>query len=213
MASGREIEVQRGRLLAVLAGVVAMLPESPVLRRAAYLAVLSILRPAESAARRLIAILAHGLVVKPGPDKAPPSVPITRKGSARSSVFPLFDPRTYPGPKAGRRSAPGGGPRMTEIGRDRHVAGVVPGGVNSEDAVAIDALLRRVAALRHALDDLPKQARRLARIFARRKAKWLRVMRPGRPPGHRDRGRREVDEILADCQWFALEALREPVPP
>ena len=217
MASEAEIEGQRGRLVVVLAAVGAMLAgvSGGMLRRAVLLNVLSILRPAESAARRLIAILAHGLVVKPGVARAMPEggIPSGQGARGRAPVFRLFDPRKYPKPPSGRMSAPGNGPGITEIGVDAHRAYAAPGPVGPDDMVGAAAVFRRVAALRAALDDLPKQARRLARSFAKGRAKWLRVMRPGRPPGHRARGIRPVDEVLADCQWFALEALREKVPP
>ena len=217
MASEAEIEGQRGRLVAILATVGAMLSGFPgaALRRAVLLSVLSVLRPAESAARRLIAILAHDLVVKPGTARAMPPGGIPRGDGSdeRPPVFRLFDPRKHPKPATGRMSAPGAGPRVTEIGRDAHRAYTPAPPVSPGDEVDATAVMRRIAALQGALDDLPKQARRLARVFARGRAKWLRVMRPGRPPGHRSRGIRPVDEVLADCHWFALEALREKVPP
>ncbi len=85
-----------------------------------------------------------------------------------------------------------------------------------EDLVSAARLNRRLAALRNALDDLPKQARRMARVEAKREAarsqtgKYIRPMRPGKPPGHRDRKRHPVDFVLADCHALALYVL---VPP
>jgi hypothetical protein len=33
-------------------------------------------------------------------------------------------------------------------------------------------------------------------------------MRPGRPPGHRQKPSHEVDEVLKECHWLAWEAMR-----
>jgi hypothetical protein len=71
----------------------------------------------------------------------------------------------------------------------------------------------RLEAVKLALDDLPGQARRLVRLRARRKktpklSTW--PMRPGRPPGSRKRGVRDVDRVLAECHSLASDAI-EPV--
>ena len=60
-----------------------------------YRAVLRILRPAESALRRLIVVAARGLVVKPmvsRPRKAGAAKP-RKKGTERLPSFQLFDPQ------------------------------------------------------------------------------------------------------------------------
>ena len=206
------IRVQRGLLLRIVAGLVAMLPEADThtVTRSVRLVLFGILRPAEAAARRLIALLAHDMVVMPGASRALPAGGIPRGSGGRRPVFRLFDPRKHPGPVPVRKSAPGVGPRVTAIGLEKHVAAGPARPLLSDDPVDVRSARGRVLALRAALDDLPKQARRLARTFARGKTKWRRVMRPGRPPGYRHRGRRMVDEVLADCQYVALEALREP---
>ncbi|MEQ1522578.1 MAG: hypothetical protein ABL936_15015 [Aestuariivirga sp.] len=57
-------------------------------------AVLRVLRPAESAVRRLVVIAARGLVVKVAPSRPMPKGQIIGKGGAsRSSSFKLFDTR------------------------------------------------------------------------------------------------------------------------
>jgi hypothetical protein len=64
-------------------------------------------------------------------------------------------------------------------------------------------------ALRRALADVPRQARRLFRARARRhKVPSLRLqspMRPGRPPGHRKVPTHDVDHVLAECHWLARD--------
>ena len=71
-------------------------------------------------------------------------------------------------------------------------------------------LARRLQALKSALDDLPRQARRMARWRVRREAakapKFKSPLRPGPPPGHRKKPIHEVDEVLAECHWLAWEA-------
>ncbi len=77
-------------------------------------------------------------------------------------------------------------------------------------------LHRRLQAVKSALDDLPRQARRLVRLEERRKAtpdlaldvKFKSPLRPGRPPGYRKKPIHEVDEILADCDDLAWEAMK-----
>jgi hypothetical protein len=70
-----------------------------------------------------------------------------------------------------------------------------------------DTLLRRLAALRDALENLPRQARRLVRALARRnnspRLKFRMPVRPGPPPGHRRKPRLEIDTVLHDCHWLA----------
>jgi hypothetical protein len=74
-------------------------------------------------------------------------------------------------------------------------------------------LIRRFLALTDALQDIPRQALRLARWQARpkeerRPERWS-PLRVGRPPGFRQRAKHEVDEILKDCDWLA----RNVMPP
>ncbi|HUQ37258.1 MAG TPA: hypothetical protein VM144_12865, partial [Aestuariivirga sp.] len=68
-------------------------------------------------------------------------------------------------------------------------------------------LTRRLQALKLALDDLPRQAKRLARWRVRREnaktPKFKSPLRPGRPPGHRREPTHEVDEILTECHELA----------
>ena len=61
-----------------------------------------------------------------------------------------------------------------------------------------------------ALDNLPRQARRLLRAMARDQSRRRRLagpLRPGRAPGWRKRAQFEIDSILHQCDWLAREAL------
>ncbi|MGE3832642.1 MAG: hypothetical protein AB7F76_16750, partial [Parvibaculaceae bacterium] len=82
---------------------------------------------------------------------------------------------------------------------------------DEEDPVADDTvnavpLCRRLAAIRGALEDLRRQARRYARWRARplgaRRPQRTTSLRPGLPPGRR-KPTHEVDGILARCHWLA----------
>jgi hypothetical protein len=72
-------------------------------------------------------------------------------------------------------------------------------------------LCRRLAAIKLALDDLPRQARRYARWRARplaaRRPKLFSTLRPGAPPGFRKQSTHEVQAILTECQWLAHTVL------
>jgi hypothetical protein len=78
--------------------------------------------------------------------------------------------------------------------------------------VNAERLSRRLQALKSALDDLPRQAMRLARWRQRRQAspdhKFLSPLRPGHPPGYRRKPIHEIDEVLAECDFLACEALK-----
>jgi hypothetical protein len=71
---------------------------------------------------------------------------------------------------------------------------------------------RRLEALKLALADLPRQARRLVRLQARReKVPSLCLkspLRPGRPPGYRRKPNHDVDHVLAECHALARDAER-----
>ena len=75
-----------------------------------------------------------------------------------------------------------------------------------------ERLSRRLQALKSALEDLPRQARRMARWRVRREAakapKFKSPLRPGQPPGHRRKPTHEIDEVLTECHWLAWEAMK-----
>ena len=180
------------------------------LPRHVHLAILNLLRPAEAIVRRIIVMAAHGLEVAP-PVRAGPVGPIPRgKGqNDRIPAFPLFDPRKAVGPR--RKTAPGYGPRVWVIGGENDPAFQKPA-PKPDDPVSAARLCRRVLSLKAALENIPRQARRLVRALARTSCKWQKPMRPGRPPGHKARGKDAIDEILASSQEMALIAILHPKP-
>ncbi len=167
------------------------------------------LRPAESALRRLIVIAAHGLVVKPAlPRPMPEGLVIKGKGVGRKS-FQLFDPRKSfsfirienplivmvkththnPFNLFDQMYWPK--PKLQTIDKTDHLSG-------------------RLTALKHALETIPRQAVRLARWTAKRVSlpnpKFTHALRPGYPPGHRTKPKMEVDYILKECHALAWDS-------
>ena len=180
-------------------------------------AVLRVLRPAESAMRRLIVIAARGLVAKPAPSRPMPQGLIGRGGRKRLS-FQLFDPRkNFASPR--RRRFTRNPPRIHIFGSDPTVASLwaarrpIADPVSPPDGlVGAARLTRRLQALKFALEDLPRQARRLARWRVRREnapsPKFRSPLRPGHPPGHHRKPVHEVDEVLAECHGLACDAMK-----
>lgn len=177
-----------------------------------YRAVLGILRPAESAVRRLIVVAARGLVVKPRAVRpAPAKLIIQGKGQGRLS-FQLFDPRMRQpdvdcyhearGPKFQPRI------RFVDVAADPRIALFRPPAPAPlpEDGVNAMPLSRRLAAIRRALEDLPRQAMRYARWRAKDTAARRPALRPGPPPGLRRTSGHEVHDILSECHWLARPA-------
>ena len=68
-------------------------------------------------------------------------------------------------------------------------------------------LIRRLMAITDALQDIPRHAMRLARWQSQpveeRHPPRSSPLRPGRPPGFRQRAKHEVDDILKECHWLA----------
>lgn len=180
-------------------------------------AVLRLLRPAESAMRRLIVIAARGVLVKVAASRPmPKGLKIEKGDRIRLPAFQLFDTRKYfPELSQRRIRYTKNPPRIHFFPYDnlvplpRPVAEPAP---PPDGLVSATRLCRRLQALKSALDDLPRQARRMARWRVRREAakapKFKSPLRPGPPPGHRKRQIHPVDEILADCHGLALEALK-----
>jgi hypothetical protein len=108
-------------------------------------------------------------------------------------------------------------PRILFFGPDSRIDDLWPRPVAvppppSDGLVNAQRISRRLQALKLALDDLPRQARRMARWRARREtmpnAKFKSPLRPGPPPGRRKRHIHPIDEILADCHALAWDAMK-----
>ena len=182
------------------------------LPRRLHRAVLSLLRPAEAAARRLIIVAARGIVVAlppARPRKPEPAQSILRRGvgtgivmprcfrplaglshtAPRTLALPLFDPLPRWGAPPPRRAA-SGFPRISIPGLTQRFP--VPRAPSSDDPIDAAHLALRLGALASALDDLPREARRFARWKARRdralgagRIHRVTPLRGGRPPGGR----------------------------
>ncbi len=160
-------------------------------------AVLRVLRPAESAVRRLIIVAARGLVVKLASSCPMPRGHRTGKASGASRpAFKLCDKRIF-------------FPELSMCLRRPPVMAPAP---PRDGLINAKRLAQRLQALRLALEDLPRQARRMARWRVRREAetapKFIYPLRPGKPPGHRRKLTHEVDHVLKECHGLAWEAMR-----
>jgi hypothetical protein len=218
----RAIERNSDALKGIVEALFAMLGlagDATVARipRSVHSAVLRVLRPAESAMRRLIVIAARGLVVKLKPAASRP-MPAGAIGKGRASrpSFQLFDPRkNFAELRQHHRKFTRNPPRIHFFPYDtlRPVRPPAADPAPPPDAlVNSERLSRRLQALKLALDDLPRQARRLARWRLRREnakaSKFTSPLRPGPPPGHRRKPVHEVDEVLAECHWLAWDAMK-----
>ena len=221
----RNSEALKG-IVEVLFAMLGLVGEATVERipHAVHRAVLRVLHPAESAVRRLIVTVARGLVVKAVPSRPmPKGAVITGKGKTSRVSFKLFDPRKHfkelREGKPKRRKMPriyffGPDPRVAAIWASQRPAVVAaPTPPPEPDGlVSPEPLARRLVALKSALENLPRQAKRLARWRLRRASnpnvKFKSPIRPGPPPGHRKKKVHEIDEVLAECHWLAWEAMR-----
>jgi hypothetical protein len=202
----RAIERNSLALKAIVATLFAMLGrggQDVLIRR--------ILGPAESAVRRLIVIAARGLVVKPVALRPMPKLPVA-KGRSAHAAFRLFDP-VHTFASCFREAGPAILPRIHVFGADPRVAALWA--ARPAPAPASDKpprLIVRLHAIKSALDDLQRQARRLARWRMKRQNdpgfKFKSPLRPGPPPGHRRRKTHEIDDILTECHGLARDALR-----
>ncbi|WP_442577529.1 hypothetical protein ACSBOB_18300 [Mesorhizobium sp. ASY16-5R] len=174
------------RILASLVALVGMAEGAPTLPRQLYLVILRLLRPAESATRRLIIAAARGIVVnlpplrprkpkpaiKRGPRAFMPTGPKKRRRPASCILsLPLLDPLRTPSFWTGRarRTAPASLPRILSLDFDAPFH-PLPAPPSSDKPVDAARLGRRLEALGRALDDLPGQAKRFARWKARNDA-------------------------------------------
>ncbi len=158
------------------------------LPRHLHRAILRLLRPAESAVRRLVIVVARGLVVTlpaPRPRKARPASIFLRKPGGTGILMPRgHRPSARPVPRALalplldplrrsvrlRRPVASGIPRISLPGviAPSHITPRRPPA--PDDPLDATRLALRLRALGAALDDLPAQARRFARWKAARAA-------------------------------------------
>lgn len=233
---GQAIDRNRDALLRILEMLFCIVgldgnPVVATLPRHLHNQVLRILRPAESAARRLVIVVARDMRVEvrppcsvilgPEPRQAERrrcegTHSVKRKLAARATnpSLPLIDPLKRFDFRPRRRYAKSF-PRITCIGLSEPTPVPDTFVPSPDDEIDATRLRRRLHALKAALDDLDGQAKRLARWKARRDAGLLRVkrsspMRPGWPPGHRRRPFHEIDDVLRECHSLAHYALKAP---
>lgn len=166
---------------------------------------LRILRPAESALRRLIFIAAHDLALSgytlPQPRMTHPNFALFNRSPVYAAcAFSLIDPL-----KRFDQDLPAFSTfcDYQSSGRDAS---------NSHPILAV-ALGRRLLALKLALENIPGQAKRLARWNAlrdeaikRNQPHRLSPLRPGLPLGLSQRNTNEAGEILRECHRLAIYA-------
>ena len=164
-------------------------------------------KPASLACTRIVSINLG--LAGPAPVPPPPPPPVRRSWS-----LPIADPRKRFGPR--RRYVPAhAAPRI--IFFDGSVPHKPPPPPGPHDQIDATRLALRLAGIGRALADLPGQAQRYVRWKARNDVRRVgRVivprspLRPGYAPGWRKRSKDEINEILADMQYFAREVLRAP---
>ncbi len=222
----RAIERNSEALNGIVAELFAMLGlagEATVARipQSLHSAVLRVLRPAESAMRRLIIIAARGLVAKVASSRPmPKGLKIGKGGGSRLPSFQLYDTRkNFPELRQHRVKYAKHPPRILFFGPDSRIDDLWPAPPpKAEPTPPPDGLVnaarlsRRLQVLKSALEDLPRQALRMARWRVRRETakapKFKSPLRPGPPPGHRKRQIHPIDEVLANCHWIAWEAMK-----
>jgi hypothetical protein len=211
------IERNRSALAAIVAAIAALIggrEGDGLLARTLRNTALALLRPAEAAARRLIVVVARGLVVTSAATRAPfPGRQVfgpARADAGRVPAFALHDRLKNFSPRV-RRLRPGFVPRIRTFFGEMPDSPAAPAPADRNAPVAARPLRLRLRALEAALADLPAQARRLARRRARLAAagRFIRSpLRPGRPPGWRASEERDIDRVLTDCHALAYAALR-----
>ncbi len=197
----RAIEINRLALTRIVGELIAMLGVVSVL------ALQRMLRAAESALRRLIVIAAHGLLAKPIASRPlPKGLVIGGLGNGRKS-FRLFDTRKDFGfitPQNPLILMVKTHTRNPFNPFDQMYWRQVPKTTNPEENLS-----RRLTALKHALETIPRQAIRLVRWQAKRRRlpnpKFTSPLRPGLPPGHRAKPKLEIDYILKECHGLAWD--------
>ncbi|MGL4487939.1 MAG: hypothetical protein ACRCU5_00655 [Rhizobiaceae bacterium] len=215
----KAIEWNREALLRIVSALFAMIAAARIgggaglmLPRHIWRAVMIVLRPAEAAVRRLVLIAARDMKPIPVKPRASNFATITRTAVPQEPAFQLFDPM-----------------RDVEADPDNNNTVWFTDTFNNDTTLEHQASRRpdlrinaaslhiRLRALRHALADLAKQARRLARWNAHRDAALkagtptrISPIRPGLPPGWRVRAIHEIDSVLRECHGLAGDLLNAP---
>ena len=206
-----ELAIRRNRedllkIIAMIFMTIGLMPGAVVatLPWRVYYAAMRILRPAESAVRRVIFMGMRRITVPEYEPRPSPTAKLKPKPRAqfakRAPAFSLIDIRkTFDE----RPVSDATGPWASEPF------------ASEEEPIDARHLFRRLDALRHALDDLPGQAKRMARLIARRKKAppgpgCIPPLRPGWPPGYRKRHVHLVDRVLQDCHHLALHSKEAP---
>jgi hypothetical protein len=235
------------RIIAALMALGGLGRGNTLLPRPIYRAILLVLRPAESAARRLIILAALGLSKNFGDSLLNSTTTGTSKEqwwkvlsklSPKFSRFRLIDPLKRFAPMTtpdedswdsdiedednanldpcDTGSDEAALPRISLPGHFDPVF-VTPSAASLADMMDAKHIARRLEALLRALQNLPREARRLARWQARRplilsqnKPTRLSPLRPGRPPGFRLRVNHEIDGVLNECHALVLDRLTAP---
>ncbi len=210
-------------ILAQLLGLLTIHGGTEALKvpRAVHATILRVLRPAESALRRLIVIAARDVKVTAPHARAKPAQPIPKQRNARNRAsrqsFQLFDPRKRFGQR--RVTYASIVPRVSFIAPDPPFTPLAarppePQRISEPEPgkdIGARRLCLRLKAIAAALENVPHQAKRLVRWQARRENKkiFIAALRPGRPPGHRSVPSHSIDFILAECHKFAMGVLSE----
>lgn len=215
-------------IVAALVAMAGFWRGGKTLPRHLHRALLRLMRPAEAAVRRLVIVLARGVVLresalrphrwqKVARVKAQPSLPLS---------VPLLDPL-----KRFRRARPSriAVPRISMPGVTAPFAIAPRHAPRPDDPIDATRLKARLDALQRALENPAPLAARMARWQARRglrlrvtdakdaRARYRRPLRisplrPGHPPGHFSASRRagdrhKVHDLLEHAQELALFAL------
>ncbi|MFN0191489.1 MAG: hypothetical protein ACKVP5_05860 [Aestuariivirga sp.] len=201
------IERNRDALLHIVGTLFAMLGlgETPAMGRiprALHRAVLHILRPAEMAARLLIAVAARGIVLKPRAQRPMPGGKIVEKAKncASRPMFRLEDirPRTMSANASGKRSR-----------SERGVQGARVPQAPADDTVNAARLARRLQAIKNALENLPREARRFVRWkakqeqFSQERRSNTNPIRPAPTSQSRRKFAHDVEAFPRDSRWLA----------
>ena len=212
----RAIEVNRQAVIHVLDEIFALLELALAgtlrcLPRDVYRAAETLLRPTEAAVRRLIIITARGLVAKPVTARPMPAGLVIVNRGVKNPAFPLFDARKRFDQREVQHAKPNNGPRIHSL--ESFFQAHAPQAAPPDTSLDATQLLRRFQSVKHALETLPRQALRLVRWKARRmfteNPKFRSPLRPGKPPGYRDKPKHKIEFVLRECHGLAFDALRE----